>query len=136
MKFDYLQRITVDAQLDVDNLGEVCILARNDWGEEWYLIIHTVYGWTEVIEYGPANPSISLLPASVKYTYDRFEYNQGKLIRKVETFLNDGKRAITYAEVTSLEMIEEFIVNPVQKVFHSDDSQSGVEDDTEEDADE
>ena len=39
--FDYMQVITVGAQLEVDDIGECCILGRDDLGQEYYLIIST-----------------------------------------------------------------------------------------------
>ena len=117
MTFEYLQRVVVDATIDVDNIGECAIQARNDLGEEFYLLIHTEIGWTEVIEYGPANPDITMLPRSVTYKYDRFEYNFAKLERMIDKFLNDGKRMISQASVVDVEDIREFIISPVDKVF-------------------
>ena len=62
MTFEYLQRIIVDAQLDVENIGECVIRGRNDLGEEYYLIIRTEMGWTEQLNYGPVTPEV---PASI-----------------------------------------------------------------------
>ena len=117
MTFEYLQRVTVEAQIEVDNIGETCLLARNDLGEEWYLMIHTELGWTEVIEYGPAVPDISLLPASVHYSYDRFEFSDFKITRRIENFLNAPKRGITQATIAELEDIEKNIPNFIHKVY-------------------
>ena len=122
MKFDYLQRVVIDAQLDVENIGECVLLGRNDFGEEFYLIIHTDMGFTEMIEYGPAVPDLQLLPFHVSFTYDRFEYNQGKIEKLIDRFLNNPKRAVSQAEVTSLDDIREHFVNPIDKVFSEDNS--------------
>lgn len=116
MTFDYLERVVVDGQLDVDNIGDCVILTRNDLGEEWYLLITTNMGWSEVVEYGPAHPDFDLLPNSVRQTYDRFEYNQGKLIRIIEKFLNDPKRLISQAEETTFNVVREKMINPIDKV--------------------
>ena len=116
MKFDYLQRVVIESQLDVENIGQCVISANNDFGEEYYLIIVTVLGWTEVIEYGPATPDIQILPFNVSSTYSRFEYNQSKLEKIIDRFLNNPKRGITQATVVELEDIRNNIVNPVDKI--------------------
>lgn len=116
MKFDYLQRVVIDAQLDVENIGECCLLGRNDIGEEWYLVIHSIMGVTEVIEYGPIVPDLNLLPSAVTLRYNRFDYNQGKIERIIDKFLNDGQRAISQAEVTDFETVSSNIANPVDRL--------------------
>lgn len=117
MIFEYVQRVVVDATIDIDNIGECVIQARNDLGEEFYLLLRTELGWTELIEYGPATPDISLLPHTINYKYDRFEYNSAKIERIIDKFLNDGKRMISQAQVVEIEDIRSFIVNPLDKVF-------------------
>lgn len=120
MKFDYLQRVVIDAQLDVENVGECCLLGRNDVGEEWYLIVHSVLGVTEVIECGPVIPDLSILPPNVTIKYSRFDYNQGRIEKIIDKFLNDGQRLISQADVVDFESISSNIINPVEKL-------SGVE---------
>ena len=117
MKFDYLQRVIIDAQLDVENIGECVLLGRNDLGEEWYLLIHTDMGFTEVIEHGPVVPDLSILPFSISTYYNRFEYNQGKIERIIDKFLNNPKRGISQAEVSTLEYVEEHFPNIVKRVY-------------------
>ena len=112
--FDYQQVITVGAQLEVDDIGECCILGRDDLGQEYYLIITTYMGWTDIIEYGPALPDFEVLPKSVKYTFDRIEYSEFKIEKRIDKFLTG--HPITYAEVTTLEDIGEFIKAPLNYV--------------------
>ena len=117
MKFEYLQRVVVDAELDVDNVGDCVLLANNDFGEEYYLIIKTELGWTEILEYGPCVPDLELLPLTYTVTYTRIEYNQRKLETTIDRFLNNPKRGISQAKVCELDEIFENLVNPINKVF-------------------
>lgn len=117
MTFEYLQRIIVDAQLDVENIGECVILGRNDLGEEFYLIIRTDMGWTEQINFGPVTPEVDILPFNINLTYARFEFNQTKLMRAIDKFLNDPKKMITQADVVELESIQEPIQFSLNKIF-------------------
>lgn len=117
MTFDYLGRVVVEGQLEVKDIGDCVILTRNDLAEEWYLLIRTDMGWTEVIEYGPSHPDIKLLPTSVTQTYNRFEFNQGKLLKIIDRFLNEPKRLISQAEVVSLKDVAPNMVNPLISAF-------------------
>lgn len=117
MTFEYLQRIIVDAQLDVDNIGECVLLGRNDLGEEFYLIIRTDMGWTEQINFGPVTPEVDILPFNINLTYARFEFNQAKLMRAIDKFLNDPKKMITQADVIEVDSIQEGIQASIMKIF-------------------
>lgn len=120
MTFEYLQRIVVEGELEVDDIGQCVIQANTDLAEEYYLIVKTELGWTEIIEYGPCVPDLPLLQMNYQIKYSRFEYNQSKIERYIDKFLNDAKRGITQAKLCSLEDIREFLVNPVDRVFPID----------------
>ena len=117
MTFDYLQRVVIDGQLEVADIGQCVIQANNDLSEEYYLIIKTELGWTEILEYGPCLPDIELLQVNYQIKYSRFEYNQTKIERTIDKFLNDPKRSITQAQIVDLTDIRCFLVNPIDKVF-------------------
>lgn len=118
MTFDYIQRVTVDGQLEVDNIGDCVIVGRNDIGEESYLIITTSLGVTEVVHYGPTVPDLSILPFSVTLNYNRFDYSQGKIEKIIDRFLNDPKRGITNAETTTIDSIIDNIDGSILKILH------------------
>lgn len=109
--FDYMQVITVGAQIEVPDIGDCCILGRDDLGQEYYLVTKTKLGMTDIIEYGPALPDFEVLPKSVKYTFDRIDYSEFKIEKRIEKFLTG--HPITYAEVVLLEDIHEFIRSPI-----------------------
>ena len=117
MTFEYLQRVVVEGELEVDNIGDCVLQANDDLGNEYYLIVKTLLGTTEIIEYGPLVPDLSILPANYNIKYSRAEYNQGKIERAIDKFLNDGKRSITQAKVVTLEDITEFLVNPIDRMY-------------------
>ena len=117
MTFEYLQRVIVDAQLDVDNIGECVIRGRNDLGEEYYLIIRTDMGWTEQINFGPVTPDVDILPFNINMNYARFEFNQSKLMRAIDKFLNDPKKIITQADVVQVSDIRGPIIDSINKII-------------------
>ena len=126
MTFEYLQRVVVDAELNVDDIGQCVILGRNDIGEESYLIIRTEMGWTEQISIGPVCPDIEILPFNVAILYSRFEYNQGKIERAIDKFLNDPKKMISQADVVTFDTIYPNIWQTVSKIFSIEER--GLED--------
>lgn len=117
MTFEYLQRVVVDAELNVDDIGQCVILGRNDIGEESYLLIRTEMGWTEQITVGPVCPDIEILPFNVAVLYSRYEYNQGKIERSIDKFLNDPKKMISQAEVVTYDSIYPQIWQTISKIF-------------------
>ena len=73
MTFDYMERVVVDGQLEVEDIGQCVIQANNDIGEEFYLIIKTDLGWTEILEYGPCVPDMELLQLNYQVKYGNGE---------------------------------------------------------------
>lgn len=120
MTFDYMERVVVEGQLDVENIGECIIQANNDFGEIFLLMIRTELGWTQVIDYGPLVPDIELLSPNFKILYNRFEFNQQKIEKLIDRFLNDPKKEITQARVVDVTEITDLLVDPIQKFFETE----------------
>lgn len=127
MTFEYLQRIVVDAQLEVEDIGQCVILGRNDLGEEYYLITRTEMGFTEQILFGPVCPEVSILPFNVSMYYNRFEFNQRKIESSIDKFLNDTKKAISQADVVTIEEIQPQVMQSINKIFKVDKGDSDDE---------
>lgn len=117
MTFEYLQRIVVDAQLEVEDIGQCVILGRNDLGEEYYLVTRTEMGYTEQIQFGPVCPEVDILPFNVAMFYSRFEFSQLKIEKSIDKFLNDTKKAISQAEVVDIETIQPLVMQSITKIF-------------------
>ena len=77
MTFEYMQRVVVEANLEVDNVGDCVLQANNDFGNEYYLLIKTELGWSEVLEYGPCIPDIQILPLDYKIAWIRVGFQSG-----------------------------------------------------------
>ena len=65
MEFEYLHQIVVGDTIDIDDIGNCAINAFNDAGEEYYLVVKTVLGWTEIFEFGPIIRDVKELPQNV-----------------------------------------------------------------------
>lgn len=85
----------------MDNLGEVTICATTETGHRYFLIVHTVLGWTTVFEYGPAAPESDELPQSVSCSISSFEFSEKAIAKRIANFLAPKCRQVVDAEVVS-----------------------------------
>lgn len=97
---EYSKITTSTEVLDVDDVGNVCICASTDIGDESYLIIRTCLGISYVFTYGPINPDIQELPSFISCTLNKFPYNEKILLKTIDKFINKSEN-ITRAEIIS-----------------------------------
>lgn len=109
--FDYFYTTKVNAQLCVNNIGNCVIKANDDFGNDYFLLIKTKLGSTFVVEYGPYNSDLK--PGHVSYLFDKFDYNEYKIEKRIEKFLTSSNRGITQAEEVNEEDIIEYLVSPL-----------------------
>ena len=102
MQFEYLQTITAQESIDIDDIGSVCLQCFTPYGETKVLIIRTIDGITEIIEFGYVNIDVKELPDFVNYTYNRMEFSQSKISKIITKFIND-KQVSQVLEVTFTE---------------------------------
>ena len=99
MKIEYNIIPQVNKEIDIDNLGDVSIEATTKSGDKYYLVIRTYMGFTSIMEYGPITPDLNIFPRSVRCSFDRIEYSEGKIESRIDKFLNQGNRFIEEAIV-------------------------------------
>lgn len=121
MQFEYLQQITAQESIDIDDIGNTAIQCWSNYGETKVLIIKTMDGITEIIEFGPVNTDINELPDKVIYNYQRFEFNQGKIIKIINKFINDEivsqVREVTFIEAKNvIKNLVDYIVRTSDEV--------------------
>ena len=104
MKFDFYYQEQPTESLDIDDMGNVALVASDVSGIEYYLVIQSELGLTKTIYYGPSIPEeTEVLPQSVSYTYNQFEFNESKIYKLINKFLNTT--GITTARITEKEEI-------------------------------
>ena len=86
-------------QLDVEDIGNCAIEANDDLGIYYYLVIETYLGFTKIFEYGPVQPDFNELNKSVSCLFNRIEFNDKKISKRIYTFLNAPTRNITQAQM-------------------------------------
>lgn len=91
MNFEYFQTITLNANIEIEDIGNCAIKTFDDLGNEYILIIDTVQGWSRIFQYGPLRLDFDVLPAVVKETYNKIPFDDRKLKNIIIKFLNtDG----------------------------------------------
>lgn len=106
MEFEYLCRITTDATIDIPDIGNVILDANNDRGDRYIFFIRTVYGLSTIIEYGPISLDGKSIGDFFSSRYDRIEYSDYHIAKRINSFLNDAKKTITQVRIVDLEDID------------------------------
>lgn len=112
MEFEYNEVRTTLATIEIEDIGNCCLLSRNELEEERYLIIQSILGETTVIYYGPIVPMIDVLPTKISYTYSRFDFDERKIIKTINTFMSDA----THVELCKLDYIREQVKNMIDMI--------------------
>ena len=107
MKFDYNYQEQPLDSIDIDDIGNVCLHALNDIGEEYFLYIVTDLGWVKAVQFGPTKDISFPLYSSV--IYNNFEYNENKLYKLVMQFLNKSGRNITQVFEVDYQVMKDAI---------------------------
>ncbi len=95
MIFDYLRMIQSLDTIDIEDIGNTCINALNDTGQEWYLVIDTFEGWTKIKEFGPLIVDSNRIGSYFNYDKYEYDYSDKKISKVIEKFINNPKRDIT-----------------------------------------
>lgn len=105
MKFQYFQTVTLNADIEIEDIGNCAIKAFTDLGNEYILIIDTLLGWSRIFQYGPIVQG-EQWPLAVNEAYFKIEFNERRIKQTIEKFLN--MVGITQAfEVTKTEALED-----------------------------
>ena len=93
--------------IDVIDIGNVCLNALNDYGQEWYLMINTELGWTTIKEFGPLLVDTDNIAPYFDYKMFQYEYSDKKIAKVIDKFINNQKRMITQVFEVSDSIVEE-----------------------------
>lgn len=97
MTFEYFYTKQCMDTLEVEDIGNCTIQALNDDGLIWYMVIQTSLGWTKIFEYGPCAPDFNELPKAVNCNFSRIDFDEKKVYKRIDEFLNNSFRKITQA---------------------------------------
>lgn len=108
--------------LEIPTVGCVCIKAMNDFGDTWYLQIHTNLGNTQVVEHGPYSEVENPLSTSYNYNYTKMAYDEKRICNRITKFLQDARRDITSAEIVYDEEANKSVGGKYDEFYKHTDS--------------
>lgn len=122
MQFEFNNQYVPQSLVEIDEIGEFGLEARNDDGYFWYMLIKTFYGTSVIATCGPVVPDIDPIPAGYTAYLDKIPYKEDKIAKTISRFLNDPKKGITKAEVISLDDAKKQFkeICPYLKSFNGD----------------
>lgn len=96
MTFEYLKIVQAMDLIEIPDIGNTCISAINDDAEEWYLVITTKNGWTNITSFGPLKlDSDNPMKNSFSYSYFERDFDEKKIKKTISDFINNPKHEIT-----------------------------------------
>lgn len=101
--YEYLYEVKATGFLEIENIGEVCLVANNDFLQEQVLIISTELGKTKIIQYGPFFVDNVQPPTNIMYTFSEIDFSEYKIDKTIEKFINDPKFRTSQVTVVSME---------------------------------
>ena len=117
MRFEYSQQLLFTADIEIEDTGNVCLKGIDQTLSEYYLVIKTDDGITQVVEYGPRYIDLQISPNKVWYEYQKFEYSDRKINAIIDKFLNNSRYDIFQAEEISLDEVKQLIFSPIQYII-------------------
>lgn len=113
MRFEYCIRQQFDESIEIDNLGSIYLTTIDvELGVEFYLSITTSLGQTEVKQFGPVQIDFNtVLSSYYQFSYQRFEYNETKIIKIIDKFVNPPKFTITQVVEIEKEQFNDRLKN-------------------------
>lgn len=100
---DYNYAQVAISNIEIDDISNICLRAINSSNYEWYLLITTDLGITQIKEFGPCLIDSALTLNNFTYRYNEMDYIEGKICNRLDKFIQDPKRAITEVEVIDLD---------------------------------
>lgn len=110
MEIEYYYVKQVNASIDIEDVGNCCLVARNDIGMAYYVYTKTDMGTTQMLTAGPVyEGDDEVFPDFVDVQYTSMQYNMKKIGKLIEKFVNNPKAGITQVEeITTWQFIDAF----------------------------
>ena len=117
MQFDYLYEVQATGSIEIEDVGNFAISITSDIYEEYFMVVVTQYGMSHIIQYGPINIEIDELPDKVCYSYQRIEYNQSRLSKIIDKYINDSYKHVTQVTLIDIEDVKSNIKDLLRYVL-------------------
>ena len=109
MEFEFNKQLIAQDMIDIPQIGSFAIEAEGAMGDLYYLVILTSLGTSTIATCGPVVPDVELLPNGFSTNLTRMEYNEKRLIKTINLFLNDREKQIYKAKLIDIDKaLDEF----------------------------
>lgn len=100
--YPYLYTTEATGQLDINDRGNCCISVMDNLYRESILVVKTDLGQTKVLQWGPMLVDSDTPSAKMSCTYQHFDYDDYKIDKIIDKFLN-GVTLCSQAQEITLE---------------------------------
>lgn len=101
--FEYLPASVYIEKIDIKDIGNTIIEAKNDNQIYYYITVQTELGVTRICEFGPCLDFAQYEVKSFKFNFNKFQYSESKIIKAINTFLKNPTYEIVEAKEITLE---------------------------------
>lgn len=101
--FEYLPTSVYIEKIDIKDIGNTIIEAKNDNQIYYYITISTDFGVTRVCEFGPCLDFAQYEVKNFKFNFNKFQYSESKIIKAINTFLKNPIYNIVEANEITLD---------------------------------
>ena len=112
MIFEFKPEMCYMEQLDVEDIGNVCIRAISEQELEYYIITKTILGKTFILKFGPILPDLQALWSGFSVNFNKIDYKEGKIIKEISTMLNNSNPKDKIAKAEVITEYEAFSIFP------------------------
>ena len=112
MIFEFKPEMCYMEQLDVEDIGNVCIRAISEHELEYYIITKTILGKTFILKFGPILPDLQALWSGFSVNFNKIDYKEGKIIKEISTMLNNSNPKDKIAKAEVITEYEAFSIFP------------------------
>lgn len=126
--FNYNGEVLWSDEITLESLGNVCLDAVDSVERHYFLIARTLLGETTYLEFGPLYLEKELLPDKHDIHFERFEFSENALAKKITKFLgpkqfigNKKVKIIDVKEITVDEALS-YGINPFKYLMDYSDT--------------
>lgn len=112
MIFEFKPEMCYMEQLDVEDIGNVCIRAVSEHELEYYIITKTILGKTFILKFGPILPDLQALWSGFSVNFSKIDYKEGKIIKEISAMLNNSNPKDKIAKAEVITEYEAFSIFP------------------------
>lgn len=115
-QFNFNGTMSFEDSIIVEDLGNTCLEAVDELNYCYYFITRTKLGTTTCVEFGPIDLEDDLLPDETNIHFERFEFSNNAIIKKIGKFLMSKKNMLVKSKKVKIIQVVE---KPIEEVLQN-----------------